>query len=90
MSRVVSVIIIIIIIIISSRIIIISIIIIIIISIIIITTTIIIIRGVVSEGALVFRDVVVQDVGSQNASFTPLTQISFRCEVTTPSAVEGP
>ena len=38
----------------------------------------------------VFRDVVFQDVGFQNTSFLPLTYISCRCEVPTPSVVEGP
>ena len=37
----------------------------------------------------VFRDVVFQDVGFQTTSFKPLTHISFRCEVPTPSVVEG-
>ena len=37
----------------------------------------------------VFRDVVFQDVGFENYSFKPLTHISFRCEVPTPSVVEG-
>ena len=30
-----------------------------------------------------------QDVGLQNASFKPLTHISFSCEVPTPSDFEG-
>ena len=37
----------------------------------------------------VLRDVVFQDVGFENNSFKPLTHISFRCEVPTPSVVEG-
>ena len=36
-----------------------------------------------------FRDVVFQDVGFENNSFKPLTHISFRCEVPTPSVFEG-
>ena len=37
----------------------------------------------------VFRDVVFQDVGFKNNSFKPLANISYRCEVPTPSVVEG-
>ena len=35
----------------------------------------------------VFRDVVLEDVGCQNASLNPLTHVSFRWEVPTPSVV---
>ena len=37
----------------------------------------------------VLRDVVFQDVGFQTTSLKPLTHISFRWEVPTPSVVEG-
>ena len=38
---------------------------------------------------LLFRDVAFQDVGFQQTFVTPLTPIRFRCEVPTPSVVEG-
>ena len=41
------------------------------------------------EGSWVFRDMVLQDVGFESNSFRPLTHLSFRCEVPTPSVVEG-
>ena len=37
----------------------------------------------------VLRDVVFQDVGFQTISLKSLSHISFRCEVPTPSVVEG-
>ena len=37
--------------------------------------------------AWVFRDVTFRDVGFQHTIFTPLTHISFRCEVPTPSTL---
>ena len=37
----------------------------------------------------VFRDVVFQDVGFERNTVNPLTHISYRCEVPTPSVVEG-
>ena len=37
----------------------------------------------------VFGDVVSQDVGFENNMFKPLTRTSFRCEVPSPSVVEG-
>ena len=37
------------------------------------------------EDLWVLRDVVLQDAGFQTTSFKPLTHISFRCEVPTPS-----
>ena len=39
--------------------------------------------------ARVCRDVVLQDVVLRNTSLEPLTHISFRCEVPTPSVFEG-
>ena len=39
--------------------------------------------------AWVFRDVLFQDVWFQNTISPPLTHISFRCEVPTPSVDEG-
>ena len=41
------------------------------------------------RGHWVFSDVVFQDAGFQTTRFKPLTHISFRCEVPTPSVVEG-
>ena len=46
------------------------------------------VRGSLSE-VWVFRDVVFQDLGPQTTSCKPFTQISPRCEVRTPSVVEG-
>ena len=37
----------------------------------------------------VFRNVVFQDVGFEHIGFEPLKHIGFRCEVPTPSLVEG-
>ena len=36
-----------------------------------------------------FREVVFQGVGFEHTSFKPVAHISFRCEVPTPSVVEG-
>ena len=45
--------------------------------------------GRVQDRRCVFRGVVFQDVGFEHNGFKPLTHMSFRCEVPTPSVVEG-